>query len=539
MSETEFSEEIRYNEGRFRFVSYVLVVLMMTCIALTASALIYDFFPDWQSTVVALLSFAFSAEHLYSRRQFKRLIAFSPEWLIAHATEWVVIIFMVYVTVSWSHGFDSLWEHILLLGRGFFSALVYPEFLLALFLVMIIWTSTGYFAELLDEMEFEQASLALKIAGAGQTTVMPRDRLVSLTFTTGLFLVVITALVRAGVRELFHGLVAPTAVKLSLFSGGGASTLLYFVLGLALLSQTQFISLHTHWRLQEVTISRRVVERWIGYSLLFFAVLIILVGLLPTSYSLGALSAIGYVLDVLLAAFIALFDLVWFAVLKLLSLFFISQNKNSPELTPPTLSLPPELSVPPTAHPATPWLDMAKSILSWTLLLGIVIFSLIYFLRQHRDLARAIRRMPGGQWLLNVWDWLSEIFGGLRKGINQIVEVGRERLRAWRERNDVLPSRGFLSLRRLDPRRRVYYFYLALIRRGGEHGLPRASSQTPYEYASTLETALPNVDEDVRALTNSFVEARYSRRAIPAEEANLVKIAWAHIRQVLRNLKQK
>ena len=75
---------------------------------------------------------------------------------------------------------------------------------------------------------------------------------------------------------------------------------------------------------------------------------------------------------------------------------------------------------------------------------------------------------------------------------------------------------------------------MAMIRRGGEQGLPRKPSQTPSEYALTLEKKLPAAGEDIDAITEAFVEARYSRREVDAREADLVKATWERIRRALR-----
>jgi hypothetical protein len=96
----------------------------------------------------------------------------------------------------------------------------------------------------------------------------------------------------------------------------------------------------------------------------------------------------------------------------------------------------------------------------------------------------------------------------------------------------------YLSLRRLTPRQRVLFFFLAMIRRGEERGIPRKDSQTPYEYASKLEGMIPDANRDVSSLTNAFVEARYSKRSISHEKAGLVKRYWKRIRTAFRSFRK-
>jgi hypothetical protein len=86
----------------------------------------------------------------------------------------------------------------------------------------------------------------------------------------------------------------------------------------------------------------------------------------------------------------------------------------------------------------------------------------------------------------------------------------------------------------LTPRDRVQYFYLAMVRRGGQRGMPRKPSQTPREYAATLENQLPEVDDEIHSLTDAFLEARYSRHDVTPEQASLVQRIWDRIKATLR-----
>ncbi|RPH55467.1 MAG: DUF4129 domain-containing protein, partial [Chloroflexi bacterium] len=147
---------------------------------------------------------------------------------------------------------------------------------------------------------------------------------------------------------------------------------------------------------------------------------------------------------------------------------------------------------------------------------------------------QALRRMPGGSLLAKIWGWLRGMFASARSGIAKIVETGRERLRARRASSKDLFGAGFLNLRRLDPRQKVYFFYLAFIRRSGESGLPRSLSQTPSEFAAALDTTLPEAGPDIEALTAAFVEARYTPHPVEPHKASLVKTAWERIRKALQ-----
>ncbi len=73
-----------------------------------------------------------------------------------------------------------------------------------------------------------------------------------------------------------------------------------------------------------------------------------------------------------------------------------------------------------------------------------------------------------------------------------------------------------------------------MVRRGGETGLTRNASQTPYEYSQLLEAKMLEANEDLGAMTDAFVEARYSRHEITNQQASLVQRYWERVKRALR-----
>jgi hypothetical protein len=345
-------------------------------------------------------------------------------------------------------------------------------------------------------------------------------------------LVMLTALMRLDLRALsgemnFLFLDVPT------LSSGGASTLLYFMLALALLSQTQFISLHTSWNLQRIPVNRSVAGRWALYSIIFLLLLAGVTSLLPTNYSLGLLDAVGTVLNAISWLLFSVVQIIMTIFMLIISLPFLLLGKQPPAVAPPPTPEAPKL---PTGvvNPAAPfpWIELLKSLLFWGIFLGILTFSLSQYLRQHEEVLQAMRKMPGWAWLARFWDWLRGAFRTVRAGISDAVATGWERLQPRRR---LMPELGgWINLRRLDPRQRVYFFYLALVRRSGETGLPRRQSQTPTEFAATLDSALPEAEPDIDGLTTAFIEARYTPRPVEAEKANVVREYWERIKRALR-----
>jgi hypothetical protein len=181
---------------------------------------------------------------------------------------------------------------------------------------------------------------------------------------------------------------------------------------------------------------------------------------------------------------------------------------------------------------------MARSVLFWVVFLSVVVFALSLYLRQHEEVLTGFRRIPGWKYFTRFRRWFLSLFTGMGRELSRIIEDGRARISALRSNLQFSAQGGYINPRRLSPRQKVYFYYLALIRRGGEQGIPRQPAQTPLEYAQTLDKALPTAEEDIDQLTGAFIEARYSRHSVEPEDANRVKDIWERVRGVLRGKKK-
>ncbi len=522
----------------FRSISYALVFLMMVCVVMTISSLIQNLLPGWHSGILAGILLFIVIDRLYTYKQLKSLTLFSSEWATALGAQWVVIVLFVRLLLSYANGLDSFRADLSHFVRGDIASFLSPEFIITLLLALLLWYLPARFLELLDEIGLD-AEWALREQSAPiQSDVIPaHQRLVNLTFSLGIFLVILTALTSINLRASFLDVDGLPHVALNSLSGGEAGALLYFVFGLALLSLSRLMSLHTHWnRLRIPVSSNNLTRQWGIYSLLFLLILAVIVSLLPAGDSLGFFSLLGTLLGFLLAVVFFISEVIFLLIALLISIPFILFGKASPfPAHLPTPSLLPNLPVTP-ASPAAPnatWV-MIRSIVLWGALAVIIVFSLIRFVSQHEDILAVLRKSRITNWLILAWQWLyrnAEKTGG---SLSRALADGWQSIVARLEGKRILPGPGWISLRSLDPRRRIYFFYLAMIRRGDEQGLTRKPSQTPSEYAATLEKAVPSAGEDIDAITDSFVEARYSRHEVDSRQADVVKATWGRIRRALQ-----
>ena len=477
-------------------------------------------------------------DRLYTYRQLKSLNPLSSEWLIALSAQWILIVLLIRFLLSYANGLDSFRADLLLFTRGYLADLFTPEFFITFILALLAWALPVQFLELLDEIGLDEELALLEESPLIQNYSLPaHQRLVNLIFSVGIVLVILTVLTRINVSTTPSNVSGLPHVEVNRFAGAEAGALLYFVFGLALLSLSRLMSLQTRWNRQRIPISsHNLVRQWGMYSLFFLLILAVVVSVLPAGDSLGFLSLLGALFGFLIGVLVFLSQLIVALILLLFSLPFLLFGIAPPSITrfaPPPLPTLPVEPVLPTTSTAV-W-TLIRSILLWGSLLAIIVFAFMHFVRQHDEILSALRKSRVANWLILAWQWLYRNVDKTREGLSHAIADGWQSIVSRLEGKRLLPPLSLISLRSLDPRRQIYFFYLAMVRRGGEQGLRREPSQTPSEYAVTLEKALPSAREDIDSITEAFMEARYSRQEVDSRKADVVKATWGRIRRALQS----
>jgi hypothetical protein len=530
------------NEKAFRFISYTLVFLMMACFAMTIGILIQNAIPGWSSDIIAGITLFIVIDRLYTYKRMKSLIPFSREWALTLGAQWVVIVLFTKTLLSFANGPDSLIGDISSFTRGHLANLFNLEFVVTLSLAFLVWYVSGQFLGLLDEIGLDQKSALHEASTPVQKDILPaHQRLVNLTLQVGIGLVIMTVVTRVNLNAMFDQLDS-SFTGLSRFSGAETGALFYFIFGFALFCLSRLISLQTRWNQEHILVaSNNMARQWGMYSAFFLLILIVVVGFLSSGNNLGLFSLLGILFDFLIRTLFFIGQLIFFLLSLIFSIPFILLGLNTPfrYILPHTPTpLPPELLAESALPTNNPMLALIRSILLWGALLVIVGFSVARFVRQHGGLQATFRKIPIANWLFFVWQWLSKNADKTRRTLSRAIADAWQSLVSRPEGKRLFPRPDWINLRSLEPRRQIYFFYLAMIRRGSEQGVERKSSQTPSEYAVTLERVLPSVHEEVHSITEAFVEARYSPRKINSEEANLVKAAWKRVRRALQILRK-
>ena len=530
------------NAKLFRFISYSLVFLMMVCSALTLGILIQNALPGWHSGIIATVMLLIVIDRFYTYHQLKPLTPLSSEWAIAYGAQWIIIVLVIRFLLSYANGPDSFLTDLSLFARGYVENFFSGEFIIALLLAILAWVLTAKFLELLDEIGLDQEMALREEPGHTQTDARPaHQQLVNLIFGMGILLVILTTVTRINAQSFFSSPDGIPNIEVSRFSGGEAGALLYFIFGLALLSLSRLMSLQTHWnRLRIPVLSDNLVRRWGLYSLLFLVALAVIVSLLPAGDSLGFFPLLRTFLGFVIVVFLFILQIFILLVTLLISLPFRLFGYTSPFMNnsapPPALALPRPSVVPFTSSAV--W-ELLRSILLWGSLAVIIIYAFIHFVRQHERILDTLRKSRITNWLILAWQWLYRNVEKARTDLSQVITDGWQNIVARLEGKRNLPRPGWMSLRSLNPRQKIYFFYLALIRRSAEQGLTRKPSQTPVEYAVQLENALPSASEEIDSITEAFVRARYSRQEVDSRQAEFVRTTWNRIRRALQEKLKK
>jgi len=533
-------QDYKFNQRTFRLVSYSLICLMIAAGGHTLATFNHMINLNWEMWYLPGVFSLVAVERFLMHRRFKEYSSEPRDWFLLLGAQWVLIMLVVKAVVLLSMGGEAALAEMQSLLKNpqglFFDA----QFLTVFFLSITVWMECGILADLLDEIGLELDRFVPDRA-APQPPDWPsaRQRFSSHIISMGFILVMFTGLMRIDLRKALSTAVQIKPTQLSFFEAGGGSTLLYFVFGMALFSQVHLIQLLARWRAMQIPISRNLVRNWAYCSLLFLLLLAIGVVFMPTQFSLGFIETLGHILYFIFFLLATILQLLWLLLAFLMSLPFLLFSKTP--LSVPLPRIPPlheRLAQPDFAAPATPMDELLKSLLFWGVFLVVIIFAIVQFARQHEDVAQTLREYAIVRRLIQFWDWLMRIFKGtgqrmstaMRSGIRWITSPGKEGSPGLIQR--------FLNLRGLNSRQRVIFYFLAMIRRAGEQGLPRAGSQTPYEYTDSLGDAFPDAVEDIASMSASFVEARYSQHPVSAEKVSKVKEYWQRIRQALRKIRE-
>ena len=461
-------------------------------------------------------------EAFFSFWLIQQLAAARDQAFMYRGTEVLILLVILKLFTELRAGPASFWSNFLLWPVDFPFNLLTLHYVLTVLAVMAAWQTGSLFAADLTLLGSDDAAF-------------PDERLKTATLRT----LIQRRFLRLGLLVVFlaaipaqNALLLPRPVS----SNSVPAALAYFVLGILLLSLTRYISLENGWWQDKLKIPVQIPRRWFAYSALILVILVLLISWLPTNYGLGFFDTLLAVFGFLAQIVMYIFFFIQLLVALLARLF--GKNSAPPQDLTPLIN-PPAGKLPPVAPAGTFNWELVKSVLLWGFLLVLAVIALRQYIAFNRELSEELRRFRPLRWLINTWERFKAAFRKTNQSIGAFVQTSLQRLRRLAPETGRTDGEwGYVNPRRLSPRQKVIFYYLALLRRAREAGLPRQENQTPYEYARSLSASLNEEKNSVDTMTEAFIEARYSRHDIPAKSARQTESVWESIRQVLKKVRK-
>lgn len=514
----------RQNERLTLIMARLIAALMALCFGMVSITFIEWLRPAWNSSGMALVCTVMIAEASLSTWFLKKSETPPTQIFAYRLAEWFVLLVLLKFFTEARFGFDGLTENIRLIRSHFWAGLFSADFVAVSAIAWAAWQVCSLLVGALTDMEVTYTTFS-----AEKPPPVAPDQRRPFQETLGRHF-----LLTGGLLALLGGLVLQSALPPpALRSEVTAIIVAYFILGLILLGLTHFAALVTFWRYNRVQVAPHLAVRWVIYSLLFLAILAGISIWLPSRYKLGLLDTlrifIGYLMA-FVAAIYYLFLLILNGLNRLAARLF---GAPTPAAPPPPATFEPGRYLEQTSQPIHSG-DIVNSLIFWGIFIAILIFAFRQFLTANPKLAAILRRFGLVRFLASVWAWMKTALGQAGEDAGNLIRRGLNRLRERRHETRARDGQGYLSLRRLSPRQKVLFYYLALVRRAGEAGAQRQEWQTPYEYERALLSGLQDETESLDGLTEAFIHARYSRAEITSGEAEQTRSAWERLRRALR-----
>ncbi|MFL7837493.1 MAG: DUF4129 domain-containing protein [Candidatus Promineifilaceae bacterium] len=541
----------RYLSGRpMRYVFRpFLMSVMLAALMIGLLAVIVEVSGDSRWFRATFLLFFIALESIYTTNWLNHPQQLPLDRSTYRAAELLLLLILVFIA-SWlifDQGIptkDMLFEYL----RAPQTLILNGHFLITALLAAIIWRLATQLSEIFTKLQVSEFELRFHSLPLAQRKERAEDQ--PIQFGRG-------ELVDAFVRSwLLGGLLLVFAIGFSTIdqqsvekltaplASGRASLeprllsalLLYFIIGLWLLSQARLMNIHARWLLNNVNADENARQKWQRTSLLILALVVLIAAFLP----IGSTSAISQIINVVLFWGMAIAYLIIFLlILPFAMLLALFSGQGIEEVTPPP-TLEPTFMQPPLESGSSYFGETIAMVLSsgfWSVLIIVVLLALLFYFRERRLAGRGL--IKDQQLIERFINWLKEVWANLRKQARSLQDtliLMRETESSGEENPGERSRWRFLRVSSLSPRDQLRYFYLSTVRRAGDQGVKREPSGTPNEYVDNLKQSWPEVEEEFDDLTKAFLKARYSSREISAEDIPPVKGTWKEVR---RELNQK
>jgi len=327
-----------------------LIAGLLACLVASFVQLLELLFTGWDGTYIVAFSFLAGLEGILSERVLQKRGITGTSYLVSRGAELVVLLLLLKLASYLSLGLDQLWSDAQLWTTSLGEFLTREDFLVTATFVPL-WVGAILVGRLVQDLDVKEKDerpppdktsteyylwLTRPLPISNRQEVL--YRLGELFVWCGLAMLLIpTAVYLLG---SLNG--NPLSFQISFARSFAIPTLLYFALGIALLSQGQFSVLSASWQIQDVPVQRGIARRWLLWAVVFMAIVGLAALLLPTGYSLGPLQAALGFLGILVNVLSFLFFMFFFLLALPLSMLLPNMERpEAPEFVPGPI-LPPK-----------------------------------------------------------------------------------------------------------------------------------------------------------------------------------------------------
>ncbi len=339
----------------------------------------------------------------------------------------------------------------------------------------------------------------------------------------GMLMILLTAASQVGMGT--NGFFA--LVRQDIAGGVIGAAIVYFMLGLLLLTFGHLAALRARWQLAKLPTESTIARNWPFYAFGLVLVVAAAAFLMPLGGTFRLAQLMGLAMRMISGAVYLILGL----IMGLLALLFGGDEEpvEEPEREPPEMGTPQIEQVQQAEAP--PWLGGTVFWIIVALLLGYA----AYIYLQGRGVNFQLLLAWLRQFLLG-WRQIGVAFNEWRaRTLTPLEEEegksGRSRVRRWLDE---------LMLGRLPPDEQVRYFYVSTLESAAEHGMRRRPGETPHRFQARLGEVVESEDEEAaERLTAGFVRIEFARQSTEATAVPLLKRAWTQVRGALASLQEE
>ena len=263
-------------------INFVLLSSMFSCLAFITNHFIGIFYPEWIVTGLPVLAFVISFEGLLLLYIQTRVVRHGSNPVLTLAAEWILILLIGKLFLMLQPGAGNFWEEILSWQDGFLTTFFDVPYILLIFFLFVIWGLTRIFSPPLYQLEEDQELMEQEKLGVTFNDRQDARRsLMGLVFVIGFIMVGMTVIIKGNFQYIPLIKTPTRAFVIALMT--------YFALAFIFLSLNQFAILKARWYFNDIQVNTDLSKRWLLFTVVFIAIIILLTVFLPTDFAFGFL----------------------------------------------------------------------------------------------------------------------------------------------------------------------------------------------------------------------------------------------------------